>query len=526
MTEDRDAALRAALDQIWADHQAGKITTLEYNTRRRELKQAHAKGAAAAAAAPSDAPVPAPAPAAPPLSVVPPTDVPPPAAAPESAPAGFAPTPSGFGAPSAAPAGFAPSGPSGFAPVAPADPAAAAPAPAPTPAPTTTPDAAPAATDEQRAEAARSIAAAWGESSPKENWGGPRGRGDDPAVRIVHPPTGSGVGDGKSFLFIWGLRTARDTDQKMTARELEQVNDDVEVLRAAGFTVVVDPQGGKQDFFDALYGNGEGVPGLVPAGIYWSAHGHDDGKIECCDGQTIRPEEVETAKVSPGLRLVVMGACYTGAYARTWRTALGGHPLVVGWGRPVTIDRAVEFLQSHDDTDTEFDDLVARYILSDTPIPALPEHGHQPSAALNGRRDELAPRVEAISDLLGAAWREQETFHELRLNLPGGRRHVVRIFVTLATQPFLEGRPLVGVESEVGELSQIIEIDDLLRPIAGSGYARVNLVKGRADLPDIVVQGFLPHATATNNDIAALAYQVALAADELENKIFGTDRPA
>ncbi len=520
MTDDNEAALRAALDQIWADHQAGKISTLEYNTRRRELKQAHAKGAAAVAAAPTPATPPTPGPA---LTVVaPPVDVPP-TPTPEAPPPGFAPAP--FGAPSTSGFGVAPAGPSGFAPVAPSDPGATTTTPTPAPAPTTTTTDAPAdaPSDEVRAEAARSIAAAW-DAGPKENWGGPRGRGDDPAVRIVHKPTASGIGDGKSFLFIWGLRTARETDQKMTARELEQVNDDVEVLRAAGFTVVVDPQGGKQDFFDALYGNGEGVEGLVPAGIYWSAHGHDDGKIECCDGQTVTPADVETAKVSPGLRLMVMGACYTGAYARTWRTALGGHPLVVGWGRPVTIDRAVEFLQSHDDTDMEFDDLIRRYLLADTPIPALPEQGQQASASTEGRKEELAPRIAAIADLLGAAWREQETYYEMRLNLPSGRRHVVRVFTLLATQPFFEGRPLVGVESEVGELSRIVEIDDVLRSIAAPGFARINLIRGRADMPDIVVQGFLPHQHATDTDVASLAFQIAASADELENKLFGSDR--
>ncbi|MBC8068262.1 MAG: hypothetical protein IAG13_08010 [Deltaproteobacteria bacterium] len=512
MTDDTDAALKTALDQIWADHQAGKITTLEYNTRRRELKQAHAKGAAAATTPPTG----------PQLTIVPPLPVDAPPAVPSTAetpPPGFAPVRPAFSS-GDAPSGFAPTTTTGFAP--PAGEAAPSDATLPSGGASSTADAA-IAPAEPDPEAARAIASTWGSSGPKD-WGGPRGRGDDPSVRIVHAPTGSGIGDGKSFLFMFGLRTARETDQKMTARELEQIVDDVEVLRAAGFTVVVDPQGGKQDFLDAIYGQGEGVVGLVPAGIYWSAHGHDDGRIECCDGQTINVGDIETAKVSPGLRLMVFGACYTGAYARTWRTALGGHPLVVGWGRPVTIDRAVEFLQSNEETDTDFDDLVARYVLDDQPIPPLPEHGQQPSASSTGRKDELTPRIAAIADLLGAVWREQETYHEVRVMLPNNRRHVVRVFITLATQPFFEGRPLIAVESEVGELSDLVEVDVLLNAIAMPGFARVNLVRGRADLPDIVVQGFLPHANATDTDVASLCYQVAQSADELELEIFGSDR--
>ncbi|MFO0634311.1 MAG: hypothetical protein U0168_15795 [Nannocystaceae bacterium] len=459
---DDDEQLRAALDQIWADHQAGKLTTYEYNQRRRALKDAaRAKSSAAAAAAPAEAPAPAEPPA--------------PAIAPAPAPV--------------------------ETPAPPAE--AAAPAPEPEPASTS--------------------GSAWGDSSPK-HWG-PKGRGDDPSVRQVFEPLAPGIGDGKSFLFIFGLRTSRDTDQMMVRRETEQIQDDIELLRKHGFTVVLDPQGGKQDFLDALYGQGEGVPNLVPAGIYWSAHGHDDGRVECCDGSLVAPGDVETAKVSSGLRLMVFGACYTGSFARTWRGALGGHPLVVGWGRPVTIDRAVEFLQSHEDTDTDFDDLVARYVLADTPIPPLPEQGQQPPAIDGARKEEMLPRVQNISDLLGAAWREQDNFLELRLPLAGGRRHVVRLFVRLATHEFLEGRPLVGIEAEVGELSRLVEPEVLLQPIGVPGFARVALVRGKNDMPDIVVQGFLPHAHATDTDVAALAYQVARAADELELKIFGSDRP-
>jgi hypothetical protein len=462
---------QTALDALWEEHRAGRINTYEYNQRRRAIKEAaRAKAAAAAAAAAASAPADAApaAPAGPGLQVVP--------------------------------------------PAAPAAPAADASAPAPTP------PAEPAAEPQFQ-----SAPSAWGSERGPKSWGS-TGRGDDPSVRVVHPPTGSGIGNGKSFLFIFGLRVSRDTDQMMVRRETEQLQDDIAVLCSQGFTCVYDPQGGKQDFLDAIYGQGEGVVGLIPAGIYWSAHGHDDGRIECCDGQLITHTDIETAKVSPGLRLMVFGACYTGAFAKTWRSALGGHPLVVGWGRPVTIDRAVEFLQSNPETDTDFDDLVTRYILADTPIPPLPEQGTQLPACTQGRKEEFAGRVAPISELLGAAWREQDTYYEMMIHLPRNRRQVVRLFAMLGTNEYLEGRLLVGIESEVGELSSIVETDVLLSFTGAPSFARVNLVKGRNDLPDIVVQGFLTHASATNTDIAALAYSVAQTADQIENKIFGSDR--
>jgi len=459
-----DQALQVALDALWEEHRAAKITTYEYNQRRRALRdEAKAKASAAVATvepAGGDAPVAEAAALG--LSIVPPA----------------------------------------------AEPAVAEPA------------VAVAVSAEQPAAAEAS--GSWLDRGPK-SWG-PAGRGDDPSVRIVHPPNGHGVGTGKSFLFIFGLRVSRDTDQMMVRRETEQIHDDVEVLRAAGFTVVVDPQGGRKDFLDALYGEGEGVEGLVPAGIYWSAHGHDDGRIECCDGQLVAHSDVETARVSPGLRLMVFGACYTGSFARTWRGALGGHPLVVGWGRPVTIDRAVAFLESNPETDTDFDDLVTRYILADTPIPPLPEQGQQSPASAQGRKDELAARVAPISELLGAAWREQETYFEMMVQVGSGRRHVVRVFVLLGTHEFLEGRPLVGIEAEVGELSRIVEPEVLLSATGAPGFARIALVRGKHDMPDIVVQGFLVHAHATDVDIAALGFEVARAADALEFRLFGSDR--
>jgi hypothetical protein len=391
------------------------------------------------------------------------------------------------------------------------------------------PEAAPAeAPAEAEAEASKQVAIpkAWAEQAAQEpKYWSERGRGDDPSVRQVLPPLATGIGTGKSFSFIFGLKKARDIDQMMLQRETQEIQDDIEVLRNAGYTVVVDPQGSKQDFLQVVYGEGEGVEGLVPAGVYWSAHGHDDGAIECCDASRVFPGDVETAKVSPGLKVMVFGACYTGSFARTWRTALGGHPLVVGWGRPVTIDRAVEFLRSNPDTDTDLDDLIARYLLQDTPVPPmLDDHARHEAACKAGRKDDLEARVPVVAELLSGKWRAGETWFDLWVPLPENRHHVVRLFVVDATLPYIEGRPLIGVEAEIGELTAVVQPDMLLRELADPGYARVVLAKGRADHPDILAQGFLPLARVTDLEIAAVAYQVARTADDLERKIFGGDR--
>ncbi len=381
-----------------------------------------------------------------------------------------------------------------------------------------------AASDAAAPEASPLRPAAWSEDETGPKYWSANGRGDDPAVRVVHPPLGDGVGTGRSFLFIFGLKKSREIDRKMIEREMAEIDDDIAVLREAGFTVVVDPQGSKQDFLQALYGEGEGVEGLTPAGIYWSAHGHEDGSIECCDASSVRPADVETARVSPGLKLMVFGACYTGSWARTWRAALGNRPLVVGWGRPVTIERAVDFLRRNPETDTDLDDLIARYLIQDLPVPPPTDVTRPEAAAQHGRKDEIRERLERVAGILAAQWREEERWCELSIPLPDRRHHVVRLFVTHATQEYSEGKALVGAEAEVGELTPVVQVEALLQGIAEPGYARVALVRGRADLPDIVVQGFIPLRHATDLEIASLAYQVAVTGDQLERDIFGGDR--
>lgn len=399
----------------------------------------------------------------------------------------------------------------------------------PAAAPASTPPPAEAAGELREAPATEAASAAppsgWNERSNPKRWSA-SGRGDDPTVRVVLAPTRAGIGDGKCFLFLFGLKKAREIDQEMLKRERAEIDDDIAVLRDAGYTVVVDPQATRDDFLQTVYGEAELVAGLVPAGFYWSAHGHDDGAIECCDGGRVKPTDVETAKVSPGLKLVVFGACYTGAFARTWRNALGGRPLVVGWGRPVTIDRAVSFLQTNPETDTDLDDLIARYMLTDTPVPELPSGSTGPAASESGSKASLGERVPAIAEILSARWAELERWYELDIPMPGRRHQVVRLFSIESAEEFAEGKELAGAESITGELSGVVDPEMLLATTARPSYARIALTKGPNDLPVIVTQGFMPLGRMTNAELAALAYQVAAAADRLERDIFGYDAPA
>lgn len=364
---------------------------------------------------------------------------------------------------------------------------------------------------------------AWAGKTPKV-WASSDGRGDDPDVRIVHDPLQRGIGDGKAFFFLFGLKKTRAVDMKMREKELENIDDDVEILRQAGYTVIVDPEATKEDFLAALRGEGERAEGLAPAGILWSAHGYEDGAIETCDGGTIRPEDVDPKSVCPELRVMIFSACYTGSRSTTWRKALGGRPLVVGWGRPVTITRAVDFLTPSDDTDTDLDDLIERYLLKDTPLPGESNtQSYSPLSAQRGRLADLPERIEKVADLLRARWQKEDGHLKLFVPLPEGRKQLVEAFVIDCAEAFNEGEPLLAIQSDVGELSAIVDPALLLAGFGQPGYARVALVSGETDMPNIVAQGFLPLSRVRDRDLAALIYQVASLGDALEHRIFGGD---
>jgi len=350
-------------------------------------------------------------------------------------------------------------------------------------------------------------------------------RTDDPDARKVYPPLGEGIGSGKAFFFLFGFKKSSPIDQKMLERELAHIDDDIEVLRNAGYTVVVDTQATRPELIAALSEKGEGADGLGPAGFYWSAHGHEDGSVECCDGDRVNPEDLDGVEVSSALRVAIFGACYVGCRSQTWRRALGGHPLVVGWGRPVTIDRAVDFLEPSPETETDLDDLIRRFLLTDAPLPGETTERYSPvaEAAARGRIANLQERIQTVSDMLTARWREQEKFLEILVPLEEGRSHVAKVFVIDSAEPFSEGEPMLGVEADVGELSALVDVNMALAGLGSPSYARVALVESETDMPTIVSQGFLPLARVRDQDLAALVYQVASWADTLEERIFGGD---
>lgn len=387
------------------------------------------------------------------------------------------------------------------------------------------------APDEAKADAPKELPdepqmpGGWGAARKKPKMWNEDRRTDDPDKRTVLAPLDAGIGDGKSFSFLFGLKVHSQLDRNLFGQAREHIDDDVELLRKVGYTVVIDEEATHAEFLATVAGTGEGVDGLVPTGMFWLAHGHESGAVETSDGGQVLPSDLDPASVHPGLRVVIFAACYTGSCSRTWRRQLGGHPLVVGWGRPVTIGRAVDFLTPNDETETDLDDLIRRYLLDDKPVPEEVAVRHSPttSAAAAGYAGDLAKRLEAVVQILGAKQKERDDCVELDLPLGDRRWHRAKVFLIDANEPFCEGEPLLGAESDVGELSAVVDPPMLLAGVPHNRYARAVLVEGETEMPRIVTQGFLPYAKVKDSDLAALIFQVCAYGDLLEKRIFGGD---
>jgi len=343
-------------------------------------------------------------------------------------------------------------------------------------------------------------------------------------------PVGSGIGDSKVFFFLFGLRRSSASDQRMLHAERAEIDDDILKLRLAGYTVVLNEEASRRDFFNALYGETEGAIGLETAGVYWSAHGFNDGSVQCCEGTKIRPQAVVTDRVQDTLRLVVFAACYTGAYARTWREAFGTRAIVVGWGRVMTITRAVAFLREDPRTQRDFDDLIDRYLLSPTPLPRLGRESPRLKPIDEDNRAKRHPtksimrRVEDAAEMLRAEITAAGNVLDIRVPLAEDRYHIAQIFVLDSQDPYNEGKPMLAIEADVGELTEVVDPHTLFDFDTTTSYARLNVLDtSNSDQPRLVVQGALPIHLTHTRDLAALMYHVCAKADALELRIFGTN---
>ena len=221
---------------------------------------------------------------------------------------------------------------------------------------------------------------------------------------LVYDPTGSGPGDGQVFFFLFGFGASADSDFVMRSNEIDHIGDDVAALRAAGYRVLVDLHGDLTTLTDALQGTHPDASGLKAAGVYWSGHGDADGTIQTHEGLWIAPEQIPPEVAQRGhVKLFVMSACDAGNHAPRWQRAMGAQAQIIGWGAPITIARAVEFLVPDEANAKGLDDLLARHlgaraVAADGPLPEVKDLARKHEDALATlllSLDELAPAVQA-----------------------------------------------------------------------------------------------------------------------------------
>lgn len=110
--------------------------------------------------------------------------------------------------------------------------------------------------------------------------------------------------------------------------------DEKALLRAKGYTVVVDNTATALDITSALYDS-------RTSGLVYLGHG-GGGKLATAgtgsvfNPKWLGPQNIDPARVSPNLRMAYFQACQTGKQQAAWQAALGPNTEIVSWSRNAT----------------------------------------------------------------------------------------------------------------------------------------------------------------------------------------------
>jgi hypothetical protein len=367
---------------------------------------------------------------------------------------------------------------------------------------------------------------------------GPAPRPTSGAIRglprgMVYEPTGSGAGNGRAFFVMFGFVSTADVDAAMRMTDIEHLGDDVAALRAAGYRVIVDLHGDVDALDAALLGTNPDAGGLPTAGVFWGGHGDDDGTITAHDGGWIAPEQIaaDVAKKAT-VKLFVMSACYAGNHVPRWQKALGPQAQIIGWGAPITNERAIEFLVPDDANTKGFDDLLekhlgARRVTADGPLVEIKDLARQ-------HEDKVATMLLTLDDLATEAQKRLKCKLE-KGKAPGvyffvvrtppskdypniARSHLVRA-VTLGA-----GDAWIKISALVGPYSDALDLARGLRVITNASQSRIVLAKiGEPAAEFVMVENIVRRRRLDPFSFANTVGAVGRFADQLEDMYFGSD---
>jgi hypothetical protein len=351
---------------------------------------------------------------------------------------------------------------------------------------------------------------------------------------LVYEPTGSGAGTGKAFFVLFGFVSTADVDAAMRMTDIDHLGDDVAALRAAGYRVIVDLHGDLTTLDAALLGKYPDAGGAVTAGVFWGGHGDDDGTIATHDGRWIAPEQISPEVAKRGdVKLFVMSACYAGGHTARWQKALGAGTQIIGWGAPITNQRAIEFLVPDDANAKGFDDLLekhlgARRVAADGPLAEVRDlatkHEERVATLLLTLDDLVEEARQRLKCRVDKGKKPGVYFLEIRTppskdapNIP--RSHVVRV-ATLGA-----GDAWIGISALVGPYSDALDLARGLRAIAGATQLRFTLTT----IPDPPTEFMMVETLVRRRRLDAYGFAnhvgiVGSNADRLEDMFFGSDR--
>ncbi|MFT3770286.1 MAG: hypothetical protein QM820_33075 [Minicystis sp.] len=351
---------------------------------------------------------------------------------------------------------------------------------------------------------------------------------------LVYEPTGNGPGNGKVFFVLFGFISTLDVDVAMRMTDIDHIGDDVAALRAAGYRVIVDLHGDLDTLNKALLGEHPDAGGAPTAGVFWGGHGDDDGTIATHEGGWISPEDVSAEVAKKGtVKLFVMSACHQGSHTSRWQKAIGPQAQIIGWGAPITNERAIEFLVPDDANAKGFDDLLEKHlgvrrITADGPLVEVKELAQK-------HEERVATLLLPLEELVKEAQKRLKCKMEkgkasdawyLEIRTPPSkdypkidRSQVVRISTMGA------GDAWIHVSSLVGPYSDALDLARGLRAVAQALHVRVALVQLAA--PDgefVIVETILRRRRLDPYTFANNVSTVGTYADKLEDMFFGSDK--
>jgi hypothetical protein len=351
---------------------------------------------------------------------------------------------------------------------------------------------------------------------------------------LVYEPTGSGPGNGKAFFLLFGFVSTVDVDLAMRMTDIDHIGDDVAALRAAGFRVVVDLHADLESLNAALAGTHPEAGGAPAAGVFWSGHGDDDGTIATHEGGWIAPEQIVPEAAQKGtVKLFVMSACHAGNHVPRWQKALGPQAQIIGWGAPITNQRAIEFLVPDDKNAKGFDDLLEKHlgvrrVAADGPLAEVKE------LALK-HEDRVATMLLPLDELA--------TLAQKRLKCPMDKnKDGDAWFFTVRTPPSKDfpdqprsqlvrvsgmgvADAWVTVTSIVGPYSDALDLARALRATASALQVRVTIGKiVSSESEFIFCESILRRRRLDPFTFANAVSMVGTCADKLEDMFFGSDK--